>query len=700
MSASSSQTAALLQFVNGLSIALVLAFVALLLRHALKFKGTWGYALYDGVMFGMIGIAIMQFPFPIEPGAALDVRVVPVAIAGLFSNPAAAIIAGAIVGGYRMFLGGPGVIAGTGAILTAAALGAVFADRWRGNLDRIGLGALMLVGLGLVVITLGWTLILPTDIVGAALKTYTIPVLITHPLGVIVLGSLVFYEQKRRRTELALRESEARLSAIAENSPTAIYLKDLDGRYTLINDLFAERLGIPRDEIIGQTATDFLLQNLSLRVQDQDRKVIESRRPQTFEVEMPYADGTTHIEMAVKFPIFDADGTATGLGGLSTDITEWKRAEEAARRNEARFREFFEKAHLLFLSLDSDARVIACNDYVVRLTGFDRSDLLGRDWIETAVPEDERPMIRGVFQEALQSNRHETPLHFENDIQTRTGEKRRIVWDSVVTQNPADTAPTTIAVGADVTEQRHAEAEAQSLRDRLAHVARVGTMGEMATGFAHELNQPLAAINNYAHGTLLRLERDPIDVHEIVRALTQLAKQAERAGEIIRRIRSFVKKNAPAKIPTDLNRSILDALAFLKVDAADAGVTLHLALDKTLPEIAADSVQIQQVVINLVKNAIEVLRTVHDRPPRIEIGTLAIDGRRVEVTVSDNGPGLPPEIIADLFEPFVTTKTDGMGIGLSICRSTVQAHGGELTAAPRPDNGTVFRFVLPISEES
>ena len=699
MGARYDQIDALLQFANGLSIALVVAFIAIYFRHALKFERARIYAVYDGIVFGIIGITIMLFPFPIVPGVALDVRIVPVVLGGMLSGPIGAAIAGTIVAANRLFIGGPGVVAGTGAIVTAAVFGGILAHRWRDNLHRITIGKLAVVGLGLAAITLGWTLTLPSDIVGAALSTFTVPVLITHPLGVVILGSLVFYEEKRRRTEIALRESQARLNAIVENSTASVYLKDIDGRYTLINQLYATRFGRRREEILGKTARGFFEPDFAAVVMGQDRQVIEREKPQTFETEVVYGDGTRHTEMAVKFPIFGPDNTISAIGGISADITELKRAGETARRNETLFREFFQKSRLLFLTLDHECRVTACNAHLLQSLGYREPEIIGRNWIDTFIPEPKRENVRQVFRQVVRGENMASPLHYENEILTRSGEKRRIMWDSVVLDDPAGDAQVVISVGADVTEQRLAEEEAQSLRDRLAHVARIGTLGEMATGFAHELNQPLAAINNYAQGVLRRMRSDKTQRSEIIQALESLSAQAERAGEIIRRIRWFVRKDTLSRQAIDLNHAILDALSFLKNEAQGASVTLDLDLDESLPEIEADAVQIQQVVINIVKNAIEAIRTVHGGSRRIDIETMRIGSNTVKVTVSDTGPGLPPEIAADLFEPFVTTKEDGMGIGLSICRSTVQAHGGELTAAARPGGGTVFRFTLPISTE-
>ena len=418
--------AVFLQFANGLAIALVLAFVAIVFRNKLQIKSATLATIFDGVVFGAIGVAVMYFPVPIAPGAALDVRVVPVVLAGPFGGPGAAIIAGLIVGGYRVYLGGPGVIAGTGAILTVAVFGAFLAFHWEEKAKRFGIRHLLLIGVGLVAATLGWTLLLPAELVPIALRTFTLPVIISHPLGVVVLGLLLLYETRRRQTEAALGESEARLRAIVENSPAGIYLKDTTGRYVLANEEFLKRFGLSRDTLIGKTAGSFRPAAIAAKIAQQDHDIVENRRAATFEFEADYVDGTIHREMNVKFPVIDAFGTLTGIGGISADITEWKRAEETARRSEAQFRAFFEKAELVFLTVAPGGQVVNCNHFLLRLTGRSRMETIGADWFDTFIPPEEREMIRRMFQETMREGHLVIPPHFENDILTRSGTLRAI----------------------------------------------------------------------------------------------------------------------------------------------------------------------------------------------------------------------------------------------------------------------------------
>lgn len=814
-----------LQFANGLSVALVLTFVAILFRQRWQPGSPLLSALVDGVIFGLIGIAVMFFPFPVAPGAALDVRVVPVVLAGPFGGPGAAVVAGLIVAGYRAFLGGPGVVAEIGAILTVAVIGMIAARNWGEMTLRLGAWYLLLVGGGLVAATLGWTLILPEDLMPTALRTYTLPVAVTLPLGVLVLGTLLLYEARRRRIEISLRESEARLRAIIHASPAGIYLKDPDGRYTLVNDIFARRFALPPGEIVGNTAAKFLPGEMAGKIVHQDREVAEEGKVATYEFKTPYADGTIHDEVTVKFPVVDAGGSVIAIGGICTDITELKRAEEAARQGEALFREFFETAELVFITLDAAGRLTACNDFLLRLTGYSRGEVIGANWVDTFIPLEEREPLRQILGDTIDARDHVIQPHFENAILTRSGSLRIIAWDSVLTHESDGTVDTILSVGVDVTErnqalatirrekdraesylaiagtiilaldtdgtitlinrkgcevlgypqdeltgknwletvtppdlrgeanlffqrclagrdetlennesevmtksgerrliawhnspleneqgnivgslssgiditnQRRAEAEAKTLRDNLAHVARLSTMGEMATGFAHELNQPLTAINNYAQGALRRLQGRGASVEELIPVLKRLSEQSERAGDVIRRIRWFIRKNAPTKTPMDINHAVLNALTFLNDEIAETGVRLDLRLDDRIPEISADSVQIQQVLINLGRNALDAMRTTETGPRRLEFATKMNADSLIEVTVSDTGPGIPPEIQSELFEPFVTSKPDGLGIGLSICRSLVQVHGGDLSAFPRAGGGTTFIFTLPV----
>ena len=249
-------------------------------------------------------------------------------------------------------------------------------------------------------------------------------------------------------------------------------------------------------------------------------------------------------------------------------------------------------------------------------------------------------------------------------------------------------------------ERHRAEAEARERRAELAHVHRLNTMGEMASGFAHELNQPLAAVVNYARGAVRRLKQNAVEPGELLAVLEQVAAQAERAAAIVRRIRAFIRKEEPRHVALDFNKIVRETAGLMTAEAEREGARLIFALANPLPRVHADAVQLEQVIVNLVRNAIEAMAEASSPVREITLRTMPAAEGAIEIAVEDTGPGLPQIGRERLFEPFFTTKTGGLGLGLSISQSIVEAHGGRLTAAPRPGGGAVFRFTLPIAGEA
>ena len=255
-----------------------------------------------------------------------------------------------------------------------------------------------------------------------------------------------------------------------------------------------------------------------------------------------------------------------------------------------------------------------------------------------------------------------------------------------------------LALVRDITERKRAEETLRQTQAELAHVARVATLGEMAASIAHELNQPLAAIVNNASASLRWLAAN--NVEEARHSAEVIRGDAHRAAEIIQRIRSFAKKAPPQKDWIDINQTITEVIALARSEMQRHGVLLEMQLsDAVQPLIFADRVQLQQVILNLIMNAVEAMSETRDgsRELLIRTGTDASGG--VVVTARDSGPGLAPENLDRLFTPFYTTKSQGMGMGLAICRSIVEAHGGRLWATANPPHGAVFQFTLPAGGE-
>jgi two-component system sensor kinase FixL len=249
----------------------------------------------------------------------------------------------------------------------------------------------------------------------------------------------------------------------------------------------------------------------------------------------------------------------------------------------------------------------------------------------------------------------------------------------------------------DLTERQQTRARLQELQEEVLHVSRLRSMGEMAAALAHELNQPLTASANYVAAAQRLIDAPQPDLARVRQALALASAQTQRSGEIIRRLRAFVERGETARRPEQLDVLLEEASALALVGLGDRGVSVKYARDPDLPPVIADRVQIQQVLLNLLRNAVEAMEACPVR--ELAIGTTRWDSV-LAVSVADTGCGIPPSIEAQLFQPFVTTKREGMGIGLSVCRAIVEAHGGRLWVEPNPGGGSVFRFTLPVAEEA
>jgi two-component system sensor kinase FixL len=244
----------------------------------------------------------------------------------------------------------------------------------------------------------------------------------------------------------------------------------------------------------------------------------------------------------------------------------------------------------------------------------------------------------------------------------------------------------------DLTERQLTERRLQELQEGLLHVSRLRSMGQMAAALAHELNQPLTATANYVRAALRLIEQPEPNLPRVRQAMSQAVQQTLRSGEIIRRLRAFVSRGEVARRPESVAKLIEEASALALVGAKEHGIKVMIRIDPNLPTAEVDRVQIQQVLLNLIRNAVEAMEAREVR--ELSVGTGMADGA-VLVSVADTGGGIPPEIESKLFQPFVTTKAEGMGIGLSVCRTIVEAHGGRLWVEQRAGGGSIFRFTLP-----
>ena len=325
------------------------------------------------------------------------------------------------------------------------------------------------------------------------------------------------------------------------------------------------------------------------------------------------------------------------------------------------------------------------------LQGLPMEALAVRDGMAACIHDEDRPR-RDAWIRRLKAGDEMGPIEYR--IQRPDGDLRTVAAEGAPIRDTSGAVVVIAGTLQDITERRASEARLRDLRAELFHVARQSAMGQMGSALAHELNQPLTAILNYVSVARRLLDiGDANQKAKLPEILDKASAQAERAGQIIRHLREFVSKGKTERQVEPMPAVIEEASALVMAGAAHQRVTLFLALDPAAAEAVIDRIQIQQVLVNLMRNACEAMAACECR--ELTVSTALLAEGFIEIGVADTGPGLPPEVAAHLFSPFVTTKSTGMGVGLSICQSIVAAHGGRIWTESNPGGGTAFRFTLP-----
>jgi two-component system, LuxR family, sensor kinase FixL len=343
----------------------------------------------------------------------------------------------------------------------------------------------------------------------------------------------------------------------------------------------------------------------------------------------------------------------------------------------------------MVISRRSDGQIIDVNDRWETLFGYARETAIGRSLAEL-------PTGAGPPDQATLRRLAEMPSPMrdvEARFLTRAGEMRETILATEAVEMGGH--PCVITTIRDVTERLRVQREAQEQRQLLAHLGRVAVLGELSGALAHELSQPLTAILSNAQAARRMLARETVDLREIDEILEDIASADRRAGEVIRRLRAMFRRGESNRQILDLSEVARDVLDFARSDILTRHVQVTTRLTPDLPKVRGDSVQIQQVLLNLIVNGCEAMiaNEPHDRLLVIETSIVDVD--TVGVSVLDNGSGIHPDVLDQLFEPFVTTKQQGLGLGLTICRSIATAHGGQLWAGNNADRGSAFRLLLP-----
>jgi two-component system sensor kinase FixL len=363
------------------------------------------------------------------------------------------------------------------------------------------------------------------------------------------------------------------------------------------------------------------------------------------------------------------------------------------RHEMARASRYLQISRAMIVGLDRNGNVNLINPRGCEILGYDKKEILGRNWFETVIPAQSRDKVYKDFLRIV-AGEIEPLRRYENDILTKCGETRHIDWNNDVDINEKGEIVGALSSGQDVTERKRAEEKAQRQQRELEHYMRLGTMGEMATGMAHELNQPLTALVSYCGTAKSMIDSLASAPKQIAEILSRAIEQAHRAADMIQHLRIFVSKQDENIEIFDLNKMILDVISLLKWEIQESGALIRLFPDSRHCRIKACRIQIEQVLVNLLRNSLEAIREKR-MEGRVNIKTCLAANDMIEVTVTDNGPGVDASIADKLFQPFQTNKKSGMGIGLSLSRSIIEANGGTLWVDKNYTDGASFGFALP-----
>jgi two-component system sensor kinase FixL len=504
---------------------------------------------------------------------------------------------------------------------------------------------------------------------------------------------LVQEMRERRSAEERLRESEELYRYTVELSQQMVWTATPDGTVVTVNPRFHEVTGIAEGLDPHLTWLQAVHPDDLAQLSRHWAEALASGRPHLAQFRARVADGSYRTFVARAAPRRDEQGRIIRWYGFTEDVTEQKRAADARREAEERYRLAAKATNDAIWDLDLIENRIQWTASETAFFGYrDSEEMTSLAWWEERVHPEDRTRVTRSLDAAIAG----TQTHWSESYRflKADGDYADVFDQGFIIRDKGGRAARAVGAMADITQLRRAEAEIRRMQAELIHVSRLSAMGTMASTLAHELNQPLTAVSSYIRGSRRRLEHmEGAEMSEVRGALEAAEGAALRAGQIVRRLRELVARGNVSSRPESLPKLLEDASLIAFLDEHLLGVTHRFELDPEAGFVEVDPVQIQQVVINLVRNAIQAME---DQPRReVVILTSIVSRTMAEVSVADTGTGIPAEVREALFSPFQSTKLEGMGIGLSISRTIVEAHGGKIWAEDAPDGGTIFRFTLP-----
>jgi PAS domain S-box-containing protein len=492
----------------------------------------------------------------------------------------------------------------------------------------------------------------------------------------------------RKRADQALRESEERLSLAVNSAEAGLWVMDCRTFEFWANEKARTLFGFSRDEVINlaRFKESVHSEDWALVQQSLDR-AMQAGEPINVEYRIRPGDGRERWIASRGRAFSTANGKPERLQGLSMDITERKRTEEQVRQLSLAV----EQSPVAVIITDLEGRMIYVNRKFCEVSGYSSSECLGQNSRILKSGESQPEFYKEMWERIASGRTWRGEFHNRR----KNGE---LYWEWEVISPLFDAAGKIthfVGVKEDVTERKRDEVALSRQRSELTHLSRVAMLGELSGSMAHELNQPLTAILSNAQAAQRFLAGEQADLGEVRDILADIVSEDKRAGEIIRRLRLLLKKGEVQHQPLNVNEVVQEVLKLVRSDLVNQNVTTQTELASDLPVVHGDRVQLQQVLLNLVMNGCEAMTGTGKSARQLTIRTDRAEDGFVRVSVADRGPGITPERLEQIFESFYTTKPQGMGLGLSVCRTIITAHNGRLWATSKPGCGAAVCFTLP-----
>jgi PAS domain S-box-containing protein len=512
----------------------------------------------------------------------------------------------------------------------------------------------------------------------------------TCVLSLAAIGVTTFLAVQGQSMERVLREQ----AGLLDLTHDTVFVRDMNDVIIYWNRGAEELYGWKKAETVGKTSHQLMQTIFPKPLEEMTAELTRTGR---WEGELVHTkkDGTQAIVASRWSVQRDARGRPVATLETNNNVTERKQAEDALRRSDA----YLAEAQRLSLTGSFGWKVssgeLFWSEESFRIFGYDRTT---KPSLELIIQRTHPADIARVRQLIDRASRDGQDWALEHQLLMPDGSIKSV---HVVARAVRDESGAVEFVGAimDVSAAKRAELELRHAQAELAHISRVTALGELTASIAHEVNQPITGVVTNAEAALRWLGAEPPNVDKVREVLGDIVKDGMRAGDVIHRVRALVKKAPPRMARVDVNEAVLDVTTLTRSELLKHGVSLQTQLATGLPLIEGDRIQLQQVILNLTLNAVEAMSGVDEGAREMRISTDREASNGVLVSVRDSGPGLAPPSVDRLFEAFYTTKPDGLGMGLAICRSIIEAHGGRLWATANEPRGAVFQFMLPIERD-